>query len=141
LSLPDLFHDSLRERLAERVLPAELQSAFESATGNLEKSLGSIRDALAKLDATLVDAANRAGGKMQHQLEHLRASAARAEARQSELLSRHANLLQNMLYPNKTLQERDVGGIYFLAKYGTDLLQQIYGAIHTDCLDHQVIHI
>jgi bacillithiol synthase len=141
LSLPDLFHDSLRERLAERVLPAELQAAFESAMVNLDKSLGSIRDALAKLDATLVDAANRAGGKMQHQLEHLRASAARAEARQSELLSRHANLLQNMLYPNKTLQEREVGGIYFLAKYGTDLLQQIYGAIHTDCLDHQVMHI
>jgi bacillithiol synthase len=141
LSLPDLFHDSLRERLAERVLPAELQSAFESAMANLDKSLGSIRDALAKLDATLVDAANRAGGKMQHQLEHLRASAARAEARQSELLSRHATLLQNMLYPNKTLQEREVAGIYFLAKYGTDLLQQIYGAIHTNCLDHQVIHI
>ena len=141
LSLPDLFHDSLRERLAERVLPPELQSAFESAMANLDKSLASIRDALAKLDATLVDAANRAGGKMQHQLEHLRASAARAEARQSELLSRHANLLQNMLYPNKTLQEREVGGIYFLAKYGTDLLQQIYGAIHTDCLDHQVMHI
>ena len=141
LGLPDLFHDSLRERLAERVLPAELQSAFETANASLDKCMGAIRDSLAKLDATLVDAANRAGSKMQHQLEHLRASAARAEVRQSELLSRHADVLKNMLYPNKTLQERELGGIYFLAKYGTDLLQQLYSAIHTDCLDHQVIHI
>ena len=141
LTLPDLFHDSLRERLAKRVLPAELQSAFDDANANLEKCLGSIRDALAKLDATLVDAAKRAGSKMQYQLEHLRASAARAEVRQSELLTRHAEVLKSMLYPNKALQEREVGGIYFLAKYGTDLLQQLYSAIHTDCLDHQVIHL
>jgi uncharacterized protein YllA (UPF0747 family) len=46
-----------------------------------------------------------------------------------------------MLYPNKSLQERELGGVYFLAKYGIDLLQQIYSAIHTDCLDHQVIHL
>ncbi len=141
LTLPDLFHDSLRERLAERVLPAELQSAFDGATANLEQCLGTLRNALAKLDATLVDAANRAGSKMQYQLEHLRASAARAEVRQSELLTRHADVLKSMLYPNKTLQEREVGGIYFLAKYGSDLLQQLYGAIHTDCLDHQVLYL
>jgi hypothetical protein len=34
-----------------------------------------------------------------------------------------------------------VAGVYFLAKYGTDLLEQLYTAIHTDCLDHQIIHI
>ena len=141
LNLPDLFHDHLREKLAQRTLPAELQSAFESANAGLEKSLSAIRDALAKLDPTLVEASNRAGSKIQHQLEHLRASAARAELRQTELLSRHADVITSMLYPNKSLQERELGGVYFLAKYGIDLLQQIYSAIHTDCLDHQVIHL
>jgi bacillithiol biosynthesis cysteine-adding enzyme BshC len=141
LTLPNLFHDSLRERLAQRVLPSELQTAFDNANTSLNKCVGAIRDELAKLDATLVDAAERAGSKMQYQLEHLRASAARAEVRQSELLSRHAEALQNMLYPKKTLQEREVAGIYFLAKYGMELLHQLYGSIHTDCLDHQVIHI
>lgn len=141
LNLPDLFHDHLREKLAQRTLPDELQSAFESANARLEKSLSAIRDALAKLDPTLVEASNRAGSKMQHQLEHLRASAARAELRQTELLSRHADVITSMLYPNKSLQERELGGVYFLAKYGIDLLQQIYSAIHTDCLDHQVIHL
>jgi len=141
LNLPDLFHDHLREKLAQRTLPAELQSAFESANAGLEKSLSAIRDALAKLDPTLVEASNRAGSKMQHQLEHLRASAARAELRQTELLSRHADVITSMLYPNKSLQERELGGVYFLAKYGIDLLQQIYSAIHTDCLDHQIIHL
>lgn len=141
LSLPDLFHDHLRETLAARTLPPELQSAFDDAKVNVEKSLSGIRSSLSKLDPTLVDASHRAESKMQHQLEHLRASAARAELRQTELLSRHAEVITSMLYPNKSLQEREVAGVYFLAKYGTDLLDQLYNAIHTDCLDHQIIHI
>jgi bacillithiol synthase len=141
LTLRDLFHDSLRERLAARTLPPELQSAFDDAKVNVERSLSAIREALSKLDPTLVDAAHRAGSKMQHQLEHLRASAARAELRQTELLSRHAEVITSMLYPNKSLQEREVAGVYFLAKYGNDLLEQLYSSVHTDCLDHQVVHL
>ena len=79
--------------------------------------------------------------KMQHQLEQLRSRAARAELRQSELLGRHAELLRNALYPNKVLQEREVGGIYFVARYGTELLRDLYDTIRIDCLDHQIISL
>ena len=78
---------------------------------------------------------------MQYQLEHLRAAAARAELRQSELLARHSEVLSNSLFPNKTLQEREIAGLYFLARYGGELLQRLYDSIHTDCLDHQVIRL
>jgi hypothetical protein len=55
------------------------------------------------------------------------------------VLSRHADLLCNALYPNKTLQEREVAGIYFAARYGVEFLEGLYDTIHIDCLDHQVI--
>ena len=29
--------------------------------------------------------------------------------------------------------------VYFLAKHGTQLLAELYDAIHPECLDHQVI--
>jgi len=143
LGLPDLFQglDALREHLAAHTLPQELQSAFERAEVSLGQSLNSIRDALGRLDKTLVDAANNAGLKMRHQLESLRARAARAELRQSEILSRHADLLSNALYPNKALQEREVAGLYFLARHGSQLLKELHAAIRTDCLDHQVISL
>jgi len=60
---------------------------------------------------------------------------------QNEILARHAALLTNSLYPNKTLQERETAGIYFVARYGPELLHTFYDAIHTDCLDHQVISL
>ena len=143
IALPDLFHgpEVLREILASRGLPRDLQETFDRADASLEKSLASIRDALARLDVTLVDSVSRAGSKMHYQLTRLRARAARAELRRSESFAHHAELLSNALYPNKTLQERELAGVYFVSRHGRDLLHQLYDLIHTDCLDHQVIEL
>ncbi len=143
LRLPDLFHgpEALRERMAARTLPKELQSAFDQAEVSLEKSLAAIREGLARLDSTLVDSATNAASKMQHQLTQLRSRAARAELRQTEVLGRHADLLSNSLYPDKVLQEREIAGIYFVARHGAEFLRGLYDTIHTDCLDHQVISL
>lgn len=143
LSLPDVFHgpDVLRETLAKHTLPADLQTAFDRAESSLQQSLGAIQQSLERLDKTLVEAAANAGSKMQHQLEQLRSRAARAELRQSEILGRHAELLSNALYPDKVLQEREIGGVYFVARHGTELLRNLHDTLQTNCLDHQTISL
>jgi bacillithiol synthase len=143
LSVPDIFQgpDALRETLARHALPSDLQAAFDQAESSLKQSLGSIQQSLERLDRTLVEAATNAGSKMQHQLEQLRARAARAELRQSEILGRHAEVLGNALYPNKVLQEREIGGVYFIARHEASLLVNLYDALRTDCLDHQIITV
>jgi len=141
LSVQDLFvgEDAVREKIAKKILPEELQSAFDRAAQTLDQSLAAVRAALLQLDKTLGEAADNAGSKMQHQLETLRSRAARAELRQSELAARHAQQLTSSLYPNKSLQEREIGGIYYLARHGDDLLHQLYENLQTDCHDHQLI--
>ncbi len=141
LRLPDLFNgpEALREQMASRTLPKELQSAFDHAEASLEESLAQIREGLARLDSTLVDSVTNAAVKMQHQLAQLRSKAARAELRQTEVLTRKADVLSNLLYPNKALQERELAGVYFVARYGPEFLRDVYEAIHPDCLDHQII--
>jgi uncharacterized protein YllA (UPF0747 family) len=89
----------------------------------------------------LIDAASNAESKMQYQLDQLRSRAARAELRHSEVLGRHAELLSNLMYPNKGLQEREIAGAYFLARLGNGLLQNLYESVNSDCLDHQVISL
>jgi bacillithiol biosynthesis cysteine-adding enzyme BshC len=141
LSLQDLFpgEEKLREKIAAEILPAELQEAFDQAGESLERCFASVRSALLNLDKTLAEAADNARSKIQHQLETLRGRAGRAELRQTELAARHAQQLSTALYPNKTLQEREIAGVYYLARHGTDLLHEIYACLHTDCHDHQVI--
>lgn len=133
--------EPLRQQIATRNLPSDLQAAFESARLSFDSNFSAVKAKLEKLDKTLVDAAETARSKMQHQLEKLYSQAARAELQKGELVNRHAEILSESLYPNKGLQERSIGGIYFIARYGLDLLPQLYEAIHTNCPDHQILEL
>jgi uncharacterized protein YllA (UPF0747 family) len=104
-------------------------------------NVSALKERLEKLDRTLVDAAETARSKMQHQLEKLYAQAARAEAQKGELVTRHAESLSQSLYPNKGLQERTIAGVYFLARYGADFFDQLYDAINSNCPDHQIVEL
>ena len=143
LTITDVFEgpEALRQRIAAKQLPRDLQAAFQAAKKSFEENFSVVKSELEKLDKTLVDAAETCHSKMQHQLEKLYAQAARAEALKGELVSRHAEGLSQALYPNKGLQERTIGGVYFLARYGQDLLHQLYEIINSSCHDHQVVEL
>ena len=143
LRLPDFFRgeEALRESLAAQTLPQDLQAALSEATASLERSLSNMRGALAQLDRTLVDSSRISESKMRYQLNKIRDRAARAELRKTEILQRHAQRLSNSIYPNRTLQERAVGGISMLARIGPKLLDDLYQTLNPDCLGHQVVSL
>jgi len=143
LSLPDLFTtpEKTRELVASRALPDSILKSFDLAAEHVEKALALIQGPLEKLDKTLIDAAENAGSKMRYQLQGIRDKAARAEARKNTEVMRHADELITALYPNKELQEREIGAAYFLLKYGKNVLEQIKAAVRTGCGEHQVIRI
>ena len=143
LSVTDVFAgpEELRGKIASRSLPADLQAAFEAAKQSFDSNFTAVKDKLEKLDCTLVDAAETSRSKMQHQLEKLYSQAARAEAQKGELVTRHAAHLCQSLYPDKGLQERAIGGIYFFARYGKEFLHELYAFIHSDCHDHQILEL
>jgi bacillithiol biosynthesis cysteine-adding enzyme BshC len=133
--------EALRQELAARSLPGELQAAFDVANKSLDSNLTTIREKLEKLDRTLVEAAQTAISKMRYQLDRLYTQAARAELQKGEVVGRHAETLTQSLFPGKGLQEREIGGAYFLARYGLDLLRQLHDVIQLDCHDHQILEL
>lgn len=143
ISVTDVFEgpEALRGEIAAHSLPGDLQAAFDAAAKSFDASFSSVKEKLEKVDRTLVDAAETARSKMQHQLEKLRSQAARAEALKGELVNRHAEQLSQGLYPDKGLQERGIGAVYFLARYGSEFLHQLHDAIQPDCHDHQIIEL
>ena len=131
----------LRQTLASRTLPADLQAAFERANQSVEESFSALKEALAKLDPTLVEASQTGASKVHYQLDRLRERAMAAELRRSEVVRRHAEVLSQMLYPENALQERGVAGIYFVARHGTELLRRLHETMRTDCQDHQILDL
>jgi bacillithiol biosynthesis cysteine-adding enzyme BshC len=141
LRLTDTFHgaEQLRETLARHSLPSNLDARFNAAAASLSQSLDGVTASLAEFDPTLAQAAERARAKMNYQLERLRGRAGRAQLRRSELLARHAEEISASLYPHKDLQERSIGGVSFMARYGRELLLRLYDAATLECPGHQVI--
>jgi bacillithiol synthase len=133
--------DVLLRTMATHALPAELTAKFGSAKTTLDATLASLDESLSKLDPTLRESAVRSGKKMRYQLERLEQRAALAQVRRQEDLARHAHELANALFPHKNLQEREVAGVYFIARYGTKLLCDLKAAIEPRVADHQLLYL
>jgi uncharacterized protein YllA (UPF0747 family) len=78
---------------------------------------------------------------MWYQINRLHRRASRAELLRNEIISRQSDALSNALFPKKSLQEREVAGVSFVARYGPELLANLYEKIQPDCHDHQVIEL
>jgi bacillithiol synthase len=143
LGLPDLFlgPEKVREAIAARSLPSDLQARFSEAYESVERSMTALRESIGRLDSTLIDTAESARTSMSHQVDRLQARVSRAEGLRNEVITRHADALSHALFPHKALQEREVAGVSFVARYGPELLANLYQTIHPDCHDHQVIEV
>jgi len=143
LGLPDVLQgpEKVREAIAARSLPPDLQTRFSEAYASVEQSMAALRESIGRLDSTLIDTAESTRTSMSHQIDRLRARVARAEQQRNEVITRHADALSDALFPNKVLQEREVAGVSFVARYGPELLANLYEKIHPDCHDHQVIEV
>jgi bacillithiol synthase len=142
LSVPGTFisEEQLRDVMAQRTLPSGLTLGFDAARSQLGNSMRAIIDSLQRLDPTLVQSADKSAAKMRHQLDRLQTRAAHAELRRNEILLRHAAQLSTALYPQGTLQERTISGVYFFARYPS-LLQRLQEAASRPGHEHQVIFL
>lgn len=137
------FHgeELLTRTLATHALPPELSAKFVAARETLDATLASLDTGLAKLDPTLREAAERSAAKMRYQLQRLEQRAALAQQRRQEDITRHAHELATALYPHKSLQEREVAGVYFLARYGTELIAGLKAQANPASADHLLLYL
>jgi uncharacterized protein YllA (UPF0747 family) len=141
LTMMDFFGGAelLKETLASRELPKELHETFAAADGHLDELFAGVKGSLQKLDPTLVDAAKLAERKMRYQVERLRSKAARAELRRNQLIEQHANELLTNLFPHHALQEREIAGVYYIARHSRELIDRLIEAARAHCPGHQLV--
>jgi bacillithiol biosynthesis cysteine-adding enzyme BshC len=143
LGLPEVLQgpEKVREAIAARSLPPDLQAHFSEAYASAEQSMTTLRESIGKLDSTLIKAADRVRMSIWKQINCLHGRASRAELLRNEVITRHADTLSHALFPHKVLQERDVAGVSFVARYGPELMANLYQHIVPDCHDHQMIEV
>jgi len=132
----------LRRKMESVSLPAELAQNFDRDKAQMEKTLTELASQIEKLDPTLTGAVSTAREKISFQLEKLRRKAGRALDYRSGLLAQYEQFLENLLYPNKQLQSRELCFLPFLARWGMEGLGELQKLSGSDTLgEHRIVRI
>ena len=134
-----VYEESLKDRIAAALVPPTVESAFDLAMKEIGRHLSGLREEIAAFDPTLGASLAKSGSKMVYQMEKTRKKVAREILRRDARAAADANYLLGLLYPHRHLQERFYSILPFLANHGTQVIEPIYQAIHTDCPDHRVL--
>jgi bacillithiol synthase len=131
--------DELAHRLGARTMPIEGKRRL-SATGNaLDDELDALLAWCESLDPSLARAAQVSASKMRYQMNRLRRLAGNYQLQRDASIRRHVDTLSFNLFPDRHPQERTIGGIAYLARYGTSLLATFIEQASQDCPGHKAI--
>lgn len=131
--------EHLRRKIAAAGFAEGWGARLDQSEQDLAALLERLRQDILTLDPTLLDTLKHAEEKMKYQMERLRGKISRAALQRSEVLLRHEQSLMRFLMPNRNLQEREVGGVYFLGRAGYELLERILAQVRTDSSEHQIL--
>jgi bacillithiol biosynthesis cysteine-adding enzyme BshC len=141
LNLDDVWQgdEHLSQKIAASGFAEGWSERFEQSERELQQLLDRLQGDIEKLDPTLLDTLQHTKEKMKYQMERLRGKLTRAALGRSDLLVRHVQALSRFLMPHKDLQERRVGGAYFLGRAGYELLDRLLAQVQVRCSEHQTL--
>jgi bacillithiol biosynthesis cysteine-adding enzyme BshC len=127
LDVEDVWSGSqaLRNRMYNSAVPKKLAREFDVNLHQMEKSVKKLHKAIAKVDPTIQGTIARAEKRIHYQLEKLRHKTGAALDRHEKLIAKHEAFLENLLFPQKGLQSRDLCFLPFLARWGTGGLNEL----------------
>jgi bacillithiol synthase len=133
--------DLTLNQLLERQLPPEIDRSFAEATAAIAEKLDAVTRAASLVDTTLEGAAKSTLGKMQHDLQSLHGKVIHAAKRKDETLRRQFHRTQGQLFPNGQPQEREVGAVWLLNRYGPAAVDRLVDLLPVDHAHHWVLTI
>jgi bacillithiol synthase len=138
LQAPD--ESQLNQLLASQ-LPEEIEQALREATSQVQQSMTRLVTVLPSLDPTLAGAAKTTLGKMEHELRSLHTKVIHAAKRRDETLRRQFTRAQAQAFPHGHPQERTLGVVYFLDKFGPGLIDLLLTELPLEMGKHWVITV
>ncbi len=133
--------ESELNRLLGARLPETVDQAMRAAADAIRDRMQSVRAAVADVDPTLSGAADSTLGRMERDLRNLQNKVVQAAKRRDQTLRRQFARAQTQIFPQGSPQERAVGMVYFLNRYGPALIDRLVTDPTLDASHHWVIAI
>lgn len=133
--------DALKGRITATISDFKVEELFSNTFGTVSESLTSLKDGLESIDSTLVPAMDNTLLRIQGAINGLKEKTIAAQTRQYEISLRQLDKVAISLFPNSNLQEREMNIVYYLNKYGLELLRWLRSELIIDKFMHQIIKL
>jgi bacillithiol biosynthesis cysteine-adding enzyme BshC len=128
-------------QLLEAQLPPSVEATLEDAARMVQERMEALAAAVPQIDTTLEGAARSTLGRMQDDLKKLHAKIIQACKRKDETLRRQFKHAQAQAFPGGHPQEREIGFVYFLNKYGPGLVDRLGDDMSLEVGTHWVVTV
>ena len=133
--------DHVISRVVAEHLGKETSAAFNHTTSTFNGELDALQEKLRHVDSTLADALEKGRRKINYQIDGLRTRFQRAQLARDEAVHRQLMHAFDLLYPEKTLQERRINIASLLARHGRYVVDWIFDAIDLGSNDHHIVYL
>ena len=143
VTLKDFFagYDQVVAAVVSRHLGKDTADAFDHTTETFNTELDKLQEKLRLVDTTLADALDKGRRKINYQIDGLRTRFQRAQISRDEALQRQLEHAFDLLYPKKSLQERNINITSLLARHGRYVIDWIFDAIDLNSHEHEIVYL
>jgi bacillithiol synthase len=127
--------------LLESQLPPTVEHALSGVTTLVNERMEALAGVVPQIDPTLEGTVRTTLGKMQHEMHTLHNKVIQAAKRKDETLRRQFQRAQALTFPAGHPQEREIGFVWFLNRYGAALIQRLREDIPLGMGQHYVLSI
>ncbi len=133
--------DATLNRLLVSRLPDEIEQALGDTETSVAEQLSRLEHAVPVIDPTLAGAVQSTKGRMERDLRNLRGKIIQAAKRRDDTLRRQFHRARAQAFPDGTPQERTVGAVYFLNRYGDAFIERLLADLPLDPGQHWLLSL
>lgn len=128
-------------QLLHSQLPPTVEHSLAAVTSAINERMAAVATAVPLIDPTLEGAVKSTLGKLQHEVHALNNKVIQAAKRKDETLRRQFQRAQALTFPQGHPQEREVGFVWFLNRYGPALVDRLIDELPLEMGHHWVLTI
>ena len=133
--------ESALNQMLESQLPPTVEQALTSVASLIDERMAAVAAAVPQIDPTLEGAVKSTLGKLQHEVQSLHNKVIQAAKRRDDTLRRQFQRAQALTFPQGHPQEREVGFVWFLNRYGPALVDRLMEELPLAMGHHHVLTI
>ena len=133
--------ESALNQLLESQLPPTVEQSLTAVSSLLDERMAAVAAAVPQIDPTLEGAVKSTLGKLQHEVHTLHNKVIQAAKRRDDTLRRQFQRAQALTFPLGHPQEREVGFVWFLNRYGPALVDRLTDELPLAMGHHHVLTI